>query len=283
MDKNTSASRPVVVAYDGSPDADRALRFGVDLARGQGLALRVVIARGDAYKLSQWADDWTRGLAEEWAGTARKVLAQEGEDTVVAIVDGGATDVLVAESTGAEALVIGAKGHGAAFATLAGSVSQHLARHASCPVMVVREVADPASRCVVVGVDGSEPSLHALEFALHYAGQRDLRLDVVYVPEHWQAFAAEYPMEVPELQRELLAHDTRVLQSVADVVARHPGVDAAVREVTGSVRLVLIEASRTAQLVVVGSRGHGAFTGLLLGSVSASVLHRAHCPVAVTR
>jgi nucleotide-binding universal stress UspA family protein len=285
MDKKTAASKPVVVAYDGSPDAGRALRFGVDLAHTQGLPLRVVIASGDAYLLSPWADQWTRGLAEEWAGIAEKILTEEGADpdTAAVILDGGAAEVLVAESVSAYALLIGAKGHGVALGALNGSVSQHVARHAACPVIVVREVADPTSRRVVVGVDGSEPSLRALEFALHYAGQRDLRTDIVYVPEHWQELASSYPMEVPELQRELLAHDRRVLQSVADVVARHPGVDAAVQEVDGSVRAVLIEASRTAQLVVVGSRGHGAFAGLLLGSVSAAILHRSHCPVAVSR
>jgi nucleotide-binding universal stress UspA family protein len=284
MDKNPAASRPVVAAYDGSPDADRALLFGVDLARDLGVPLRVVIARGDGYKISRWADEWTRGLAEEWAEAADKVLAERGEEVAAAIVDGRATDVLVAESAGAQTLVIGATGHGRALAALNGSVSQHLARHAACPVVVVREVAEPDSRRVVVGVDGSEPSLSALEFALHYAGRRTLRLDVIYVREHWQAFAFEYPtVRVAELQHELLAEDERVLKAIAEVVARHPGVDTGVQERDGSTRAVLIEASRSAQLVVVGSRGHGAFAGLLLGSVSSAVLHRARCPVAVTR
>lgn len=284
MDEKTAVSKPVVVAYDGSPDADRALRFGVDLARDLQLPLRVVIARGDAHKLSRWADEWTRGLAEEWAESASKILAGEGEGPAIVVTDGRAADVLVAESPGAHVLLIGAQGHGRTFAALNGSVSQHVVRHAACPVIVVREVTDATSRRVVVGVDGSAPSRAALEFALHYAGQHDLRLEVIYVPEHWQPFGFEDPaMRGPELVRDFQSEDERVLQEAADVIARHPGVDVLMEQRDGSPRRVLVDASRSAQLVVVGSRGQGAFAGLLLGSVSADVLHHAHCPVAVTR
>lgn len=284
MEEKSAGRRPVVVAFEGSPDAERALRFGVDLARRQGVPLRVVIARGDLYKLSEWADEWSQGLAEEWAESARKVLAEEGEQAEVAIMNGRVNDVLIDEATRAATMVIGAKGHGRLFAAVNGSVSQHVARYAACPVIVVREVADPSSRRVVVGVDGSEASLEALDFALHYAGLRDLRLDVLYVPEHWRPFAFEYPvMPVPELVPLFQEQEAKVLERIGRVVAQHPGVDADVQQGLGSPAFALVEASYVAQLVVVGSRGHGAFAGMLLGSVSEAVLHRAHAPVAVIR
>lgn len=274
----------VVVAYDGSPDAGRALRFGAELARREERPLRVVVARGDLYKLSKWADDWSRGLAEEWADLARKVLAEEGAPADVVVRDGQVNEVLVTESAGAALLLVGAKGHGRAWAAVNGSVSQHLARYATCPVVVVREVEDPGSRRVVVGVDGSGSSLEALEFALRYAGVRGLRLDVVHAPEHWQPHAFDFPMmPVPGLLPAFRAHEARVLEEIGDVLARHPDVTVEVQRADVSAAIALAEASQQAQLVVVGSRGHGAFAGLLLGSVSAAVLQRAHCPVAVVR
>lgn len=282
---NANASeKPVVVAYEGSADADRAIRFGADLARRQGLPLRIVVARGDLYKLSQWADEWSQGLAEEWSDLARKILAEEGIQAAVVVRDGQVNDVLVSESAHASTLVVGAKGHGRAWAAVNGSVSQHAARYAACPVVVVREAEEPSSRRVVVGVDGSEPSLQALEFALHYAGLRELRLEVLYAPEQWQPYAFEFPvMPVPELLPALRAHEATVLKGIGDVVARHPGVDVDIQRADGSAGFALVQASHHAQLVVVGSRGRGAFAGLLLGSVSGAVLRRARCPVAVVR
>lgn len=283
MDENTDI-KPVVVGYDGSPDAHRALRLGIDFAEKEQRPLRVVVARGDIYKMSQWADEWSQGLADEWADLARKVLAEQGATAEVVVRDGQVNDVLLAEGHDAAALAVGARGHGPVYTALNGSVSQHVARYAACPVLVARELADPASRRVVVGVDGSEPSLDALEFALHYAGLHELRLDVLYVPEYWRPYAFEYPaMPVPELAPAYLAHDESVLTSIGVVVARHEGVDVDVQQADGTARAALVEASYAAQLVVVGSRGHGAFAGLLLGSTSAAVLHRAHCPVAVIR
>lgn len=282
MDKHAEA--PIVVGYEGSPDADRAVRFGVDMARRQGVPLRVVVARGDLYTISEWADEWSMGLANEWADKARKLLAEEGQAADVVVLDGRVTDVLLEEGKHAATLIVGAQGHGTLWTAFNGSTSQHVARYAACPVVVVRAVEEPRSQRVVMGADGSDESLDALEFALHYAGLRDLRLDVLYVPEYWHPFAFEYPaMPAPTLVPAYQAHEDGVLKSIADVVARHPGVDVDVQLADGTARSALIEASHVAQLVVVGSRGCGAFTGLLLGSVSAAVLHHAHCPVAVIR
>lgn len=278
-----SNEQPVVVGYDGSKEADEALRFGVELARRHGWTLRVVIARGDLHRLSAWADEWTQGLAEEWAEAAGKLLAEGGTEAVVTIADGLPAQVLVAESSQAAAVLVGARGHGFVTARLQGSVSQHVCRHAASPVVVVRD-GGRADGPVVVGVDGSGTSLRALEFALHHAGLSGLRLEVLYAPEHVQAYGFPAPGVLPvELVRTLRAHDEAVLDAVAAVVADHPGVQVAVRTVDGAPVRALVDASQDAALVVVGSRGAGAFTGLLLGSVSAGVLRRAHGPVAVVR
>jgi nucleotide-binding universal stress UspA family protein len=278
-----SNEQPVVVGFDGSKEAGEALGFGAELARMHGWPLRVVIARGDLHRLSAWADEWTQGLAEEWAADAVKMLAEDEMEAVVVVADGLAAQVLVAESRQAAAVLVGATGHGFVTGRLQGSVSQHVCRHAASPVVVVR----PGGRndgVVVVGVDGSGSSLRALELALHEAGLRGLQLEVLYAPEHVRAYGFPAPVVLPaELVRSLRAHDESVLDAVAAVVADHPGVDVAVRTVEGAPARALVRASEDAALVVVGSRGVGAFEGVLLGSVSAGVLRGAHCPVAVVR
>ncbi|GAA0649679.1 hypothetical protein GCM10009535_29580 [Streptomyces thermocarboxydovorans] len=80
------------------------------------------------------------------------------------------------------------------------------------------------------------------------------------------------------------AQEARLLyEALAGRQETYPGVNVKHEVVHGGTREALIEASRTAQLLVVGARGRGGFTGLLLGSVSQAMLHHAHCPVAVVR
>jgi nucleotide-binding universal stress UspA family protein len=133
---------------------------------------------------------------------------------------------------------------------------------------------------VVVGVDGSEPSRQALRWAAHLARMYDTELRVVGV---WRPLIDYGALVVPpdwdpEAQmRQTLATLTQ------EVLGAHPGPGPRVIVRSGHPAQVLVEASRTALLVVVGSRGHGGFTGLLLGSVSANVAEHSHCPVLVVR
>jgi nucleotide-binding universal stress UspA family protein len=275
---------PAVAGYDGSAEADRALQYAARLSERNGWPLRVVIARGDLYRLSAWADDWTRGLAEEWAALARKALAgTTSPDCEIVVRDGRPSEVLIAESASAACLIVGASGHGALTGRLQGSVSQHVAAHALSPVVVARTPWSGSAR-IVVGVDGSEPSLRALEFALRQARADRQPVDVMYAPEHARTWGIDAAgVLTPALRAELLDHDDRVLASIAHLVERFGDVAVSVRTVRGRPSTELVDASREAGLVVVGSRGAGAFAGLLLGSVSAAVLRRAQCSVAVIR
>lgn len=275
----------MVVGFDGSPDAVRALRWAVTFARASGARVRVVIARGDLHSVSDWADEWTRGLAKEWRDRARAVLSGIGAEAVdVEIVDGEPTPVLIEESGRAAAVVIGSRGHGAVAGVVQGSVSQHVSRHATCPVVVVREAHDDLSRRVVVGVDGSDSSLHALEFGLRYAAATESSVEVVYAPEHWRGQTYQGPAELlPEIMAEFEAHEDALIREIDAVAAKVPDVPVRVQRPSGRAARALVDASQAAALVVVGSRGRGAFAGLVLGSVSAEVLFRGHCPVAVVR
>jgi nucleotide-binding universal stress UspA family protein len=142
-----------------------------------------------------------------------------------------------------------------------------------------------ANGAIVVGVDGSEHGERALDWAIDEAKLRGGRLLLISA---WHVPAMVYggPGYGPQLDEPL----DRTFEEVAEesVAAALERVRAAGLEAETSVRQgqaaeVLIEASGSADLLVVGSRGHGGFAGLLLGSVSAQCAHHAKCPVMIVR
>lgn len=139
--------------------------------------------------------------------------------------------------------------------------------------------------CVVVGVDGSDCARMALRFAAGEAQVRDCPLVVLRA---WSMTTAPppggtEPGVVPALSAYEASVDKWTRDEVADVLGDHPPCDVDVRPVHDSPGDALVEASRHAVLVVVGSRGHSVVTEMLLGSVSAHLVHHAHGPVAVVR
>ncbi len=148
-----------------------------------------------------------------------------------------------------------------------GSTAMAVAAHAHVPVVVVRpglpDIAPgPSAGRVVVGVDGTALSEAAIGFAIAEARARDCGITLVHaIDDEKQRAAAETMLTRVGVEY----MDIRTVV-VADLASR-----------------VLIEESAGAPLIVVGSRGHGGLGGMLLGSVSQAVVHRAHCPVAVVR
>lgn len=136
---------------------------------------------------------------------------------------------------------------------------------------------------IVVGVDGSDSSVDALRWAVKQATQTGKQLRVVTAwayPEHPAPFGIVPNVPLPP---DPLAEARRQLDEVTGRAVEHTGVDVETAVLDGNAAPVLIEASKDADLLVVGSRGHGAFAGLLLGSVSEHCVHHAHCPVVVIR
>lgn len=132
---------------------------------------------------------------------------------------------------------------------------------------------------VVVGVDGSPSSRAALRWAEGFAAQAGARLDVVSAWQIPTVFAG--PAYIPPAFDVGVDYEKRLGQIVDDEFGprRPPFMRLVVRE--GTPARVLIEASKEADLLVVGSRGHGGFAGMLLGSVSAKVAEHAPCPVLI--
>lgn len=131
----------------------------------------------------------------------------------------------------------------------------------------------------VVGVDGSSEATAALRWALDAAEVHHAEAEAVHA--FWLASDRELQLSA---MIELRHEAEELLRSVVEpATAAHPGVRVTRRVAEGSPARVLLEAASDAALLVVGSRGRGGFTGLLLGSVSQQCVHHASCPVAVVR
>lgn len=132
---------------------------------------------------------------------------------------------------------------------------------------------------IVVGVDGSDSSLKALDWALDEAR---LRAGQVHILTAWH-----YPVIGDAAgrgeDREVFGETARTIHDAAVKKASAAGVQVTGDVVEGHPADVLVKAAAGAGLLVVGSRGHGGFAGMLLGSVSSHAVHQASCPVLVVR
>jgi nucleotide-binding universal stress UspA family protein len=136
---------------------------------------------------------------------------------------------------------------------------------------------------IVVGVDGSEQSKAALRWAVEEARLRGASIRVVHA---WWAYPALVPgTPVIGTEWEVLREsaDEFVESFVGEVVGEPTDVEITAVAVHGTAAPALVEASQDADVLVVGSRGLGGFTGLLLGSVSQQCAHHAPCPLVIVR
>lgn len=136
-------------------------------------------------------------------------------------------------------------------------------------------------RKIVVGVDGSVPSKAALSWAIKQARLTGAAVEAVIA---WE-FPATYGYPVPLLPSTNFADVAAEVLATAIAEVSGPDERAAIspRVVEGNAAQVLLDASAEAELLVVGSRGHGGFVEALLGSVGQHCVHHATCPVVVIR
>jgi nucleotide-binding universal stress UspA family protein len=142
------------------------------------------------------------------------------------------------------------------------------------------ETTSPAR--IVVGVDGSEPSKAALSWAVR---QAELTGGTVEAIMAWELPVAYSGLVVPTTPPADYQHAAgeRLAQVFDEAIGPERRVEVRPRAVQGHPAAVLLDASRAAQLLVVGNRGHGGFTEALLGSVGQHCVHHASCPVVVVR
>ncbi|WP_155059326.1 universal stress protein [Streptomyces blattellae] len=280
--------RPIVVGVDPDPSKRLALAWAADEADRRGLPLRLVHAQGvptGGYRSGEarpsW-EEWNRALHGLGDQVLKEAVAfvesrQPAVEVSTLLAEGEPAWVLREEARSASLVVVGSwhlSRRREMFTS--SSVALPLSAHAPCPVAVVPEpehvTQEPAY--FVVGVDGSPHSAAAVGVAFEEAALRGALLRALYV---W------HPPLLGVLDEEAAVRECRrvLSETVAGRTAMYPDVELRHEVVRGHPVQVLTEASEHALGLVVGTRGHGGFTGMLLGSVSQGVLHHARCPVII--
>jgi nucleotide-binding universal stress UspA family protein len=139
---------------------------------------------------------------------------------------------------------------------------------------------------IVVGVDGSEPSREALRWAVRQAGLTGATVEAVIAWHFFPYIAAGYawaPLAAMEVATFAETAQKVVTDAVSSAVDPASTVPVTTKVAEGNSAQALLDAASGAELLVVGSRGHGGFTEALLGSVSQHCVHHAPCPVVIIR
>jgi nucleotide-binding universal stress UspA family protein len=297
----------VLVGVDGSDNSRHAFMTAVTMAKERNCSIRVVgaysvpvIPHRHAPKIS---DDRhrsighsTQDLLEEYADEAREA----GVDASAQAIEGDAGEVLAEASRYSRLAVVGKRGRNRLASRLLGTVSGALAADSHCPVLVVplpdaglsegapgtEDAQGPSSETqqtqpgfeneIVVGIDRDSSALPVAEVAAHAAELSGRRL----------AFVSVVPADAGSSRgaaadggyRAYADHLDEVTQAVTESSG---GLISRLQLVEGSAADVLLDAARSAALIVVGNRGRGGLAGRLPGSVSRSVLNQAGSPVLI--
>lgn len=306
-----SQGRGLVVGVDGSDQSMCALVWAAQEAERRQSPLHVVTA----YTVPVFAassmdagyatvDDSVirEGAQAVLDQSIARIAGHHNIEIVPRVESGDAAGVLLELSEEADLMVVGSRGRGGFVGRLLGSVSSALPAHSKCPTVVVplycaprldeagvsapKPKGEPCPRAedvekvVVVGVDGSEQARMASLIAAEQAEARGLPLRVVCSLPPFTGSLAWMPTPV---DRDALHAEIMVQLNAgkAWLQSHFPQLEISVELLDGPPVEILIEASRTAELVVLGTRGRGGFAGMLLGSTSQGVLHHAKGPVLV--
>jgi nucleotide-binding universal stress UspA family protein len=283
------ATKPVVVAVDGSEESLLAAEWAAMEAKRRRLPLRIVSAPA---KLPQMHADRVSAAAVAdvlRAAAARVLETARGRAEEVAPGLGITTELLsgppalavAGSGSGAAMLVVGARGAGGFAAMVFGSVSRYAASQATCPVIVVRQANMAVHRQVAVGIRDPEDTGQALAFAFEEAAARHADLVAVHawheLPSALRGQAGPEAIDAPfdpqqvsdEVGRRLSSTLDRWRQKYPDVTVRHDVM-------RGHPARVLADYSIRADLVVIGRHSDPG-----IGSIQHALLHHARGPVAV--
>ncbi len=292
----TDDKPPVVVGYDGSDEADHALDWAALEADRLQTAL-VVLSATDTVDVHQAGrgyspsiHDRVQAVAEAAADRARSAVPSL---SVEARVTGlGPAAALQSASATARLVVVGRRSPSPALLpdALMGTVQFAVTTHAECSVVVVPaegEAISNPSEPVVVGVDGSEGSALALREAAKAASGRAAGLVILcaWKPRaSWTRIPLTNDPASLEEARRARNSATETMQWARELVeSEFPALEPSEIVAEGRPSTLLARESSQASLIVVGARGKGDLSSLLLGSVGRNLIYRSECPVAVIR
>lgn len=278
--------KPVLVGYDGSTGAGRALEAAAQLADQLGTSLHLLVAQSPYAGEATSSPELVEALEEALDAAADRVRGTHPDlEVTTAIEWQPPRTALVEAGRNAVVTVVGRRGHGPVKALFLGSVSGSVASHAKSPVLVVPDQEVRADGDVVVGVDGSPESLRAAEWAATLAGNDRVVLLHAWLPaaETMGALGPTGSYVVIDAESERREHHDLLNNAVDRIQAKHPDVQVVGEVVSGNPTHALGEASASARLVVVGGHGKGGFVDLLIGSTARSVLYTSEAPVLVVR
>lgn len=274
----------VVVGYDGSEHAQRALDWAAREARLRDATLAPVTVSVPlvTYGIPELSDDTGLEAAAELLADASRRAREVAPDLRILPIRMLSTPAqgLIQLAEDAQLVVLGSRGRGGVASMVLGSVSLRVAQRAACPTVVVPTGATFTDhRRIVVGVDGSPQSEAALAFAMTEAALRDARVVAVHsVADPYPGSGFAPPM--PELLRAREESGTRLLDDDLEPWrGKHPEIDITATLTHEPAETALAAQAADADMLVVGARGRNAFTGLFLGSVSHAALHAATVPV----
>jgi nucleotide-binding universal stress UspA family protein len=281
--------RSIVVGVDGSEHSRLALKWAADEAKRRGSLLRILYAQiSEPKNVPAWYAPGSSDLSpgEAIIDDAVGLVATRHPSVLTGgeVVGWPAALVLTSASRSAELIVVGARGLGGFEELLLGSVSDQCVQYAHCPVVVVHSDSDDlpyraVEPRIVVGIDGSLGSTRALQWALEEARIRSASVEAVYA---WQYPPVGAFVMGPTHGYEVVAHE--VVDAATDHAERlAPEVPFKAGACFNATVPALLDACRGADLLVVGSRGHGRFQDALVGSVAHQCARHARCAVVVTR
>lgn len=283
----------VVVGVDGSAAALQAMRWAATEAAILGVPLRIVNVW--TTPVSLWSGplygymdpvELAEG-SERIVDRARRTLERELGDQAPVMelrsLNGNPAHELLKESEGSGLVVVGNRGRGEVTGLILGSVSSGCAHHTTIPLVIIGTDHAVGSGRIVVGIDGSPGSLDALRWAAREANLHETELEVVHGWEMPAVSPPGGPVFEPLADHGAPGAATRFVERLTDeALGDGPRPQVMKVRVVGAPPVqALMDAAAGAALLVVGTRGRGGFTGLVLGSVSRRCIHHSPCPVAV--
>ncbi|MEK8073829.1 universal stress protein [Rhodococcoides navarretei] len=283
----------IVVGVDGSPSSVGAALWAATLAERLTSPLHIAGAvQHPTFYLGESAsvvpadiwDEQRRAAERIVTDVATAVLARHPHIAVTtSVAEVPACDMMVELSRTARMLVVGNAGSGPIVSALFGSTAQKTATSAWCPVIVWREGIDTVDAPILVGIDGSATSEAAVEHAFELASL----LAVPMIAAHaWSSLSQGAALSLPgspddaEIERE---QQLLLSECLAGWSEKYPDVTVEHVVQLGNPAHLLIEQSKRAGIVVVGSHGRGVVASALFGSTSSNLTRRAHCPVMICR